>query len=145
MSALIDFVIASTVRGECQCGKCFDKGDRPDPTGHTVDTVFFKVALRDTPARADFEALTRAHHSEWCTVNPFDGAEHNYLELGGWIGDQGLALQYMALGALVGAFELMTPLNMLPGLSAEQAARLAGMGMVTVKAAQASQPAEATV
>jgi len=86
MASLVDYVLRHTERGECNCGRCLDRGDKPDPDGHTVDLGFFKVA-----------------------ANPLDGGEHNYMQLGGWIGDQGLAMQYMGLGVLLGVFKLLSP------------------------------------
>lgn len=141
--SLPDFVIASTERGECNCGKCADRGDKPDPVGHSVDNGFFVVAKRGEPSADTFVALTKAHHGEFNTVNPLDGAEHNYLELGGWLGDQGLALQYMALGSLLGVFTLMTPKTMLPGIDDEISRQMARMGMVAVQA-HIPKPAEAS-
>ena len=44
MESLIDYVLKHTERGECNCGQCLDRGDKPDPVGHTVDLGFFKVA-----------------------------------------------------------------------------------------------------
>lgn len=131
---LADFVIASTERGECGCGLCIDRGDKPDPQGHSVDNGFFVVAKRGEPSVETFRALSRAHTGAFADVDPFDGNEHNYLELGGWIGDQGLALQYMALGALLGVFRLMTPKIMLPGIDDALAQQMAGMGMVAIRA-----------
>lgn len=112
MSPLVDYVIAHSIRGECQCGKCADGvPDAKDrqPTGHTADLVFFKVAASNNPDQQTFEALVKSHKGEFAEVDPFDGRDHNYLELGAWIGDQGLAMQTMGLGALLGSWTLLTP------------------------------------
>lgn len=138
---LADFVIRHTERGECKCGKCSDVGTKPDPQRpHTVDMVFFKVAPVGEPSLSEFRDLTASHVGEFNTVNPFDGREHNYMELGGWIGDQGLAMQYMALGVSLGAFKLLTP-HTLMGLSDGDplAMQMAGSGFVAVQASEAAK------
>ena len=53
--------------------------------------------------------LTQKHRGEFGDCDPMDGGEHNYMELGGWIGDQGIAMQYMGLGVLLGVFNLLSP------------------------------------
>jgi hypothetical protein len=137
MKSLRQYVAEHTERGECKCGRCFDVGTKPDPSGpHTADLIFFRVVLRGSPTREEFEHLTKQNLvGEFTECNPLDGEEHSYLELGAWIGDQGAALQYMALGHLLGAFQLLTPRNMMPGVEDELAMAMAGRGMVAVKAA----------
>ena len=143
MSELSRLVMASTERGECRCGQCADRGDRPDPEGHTVDIGFFTVALRVDPAHrdemvAEFRRLSGEHRSPFdgSALDVFDGKEHSYIEIGYWIGDQGVALQYMALGALLGIFHVLTPTSVL-GLKKDNllAQALMGQGFVQVRAA----------
>jgi hypothetical protein len=126
---LAKYVIMHTFRGECKCGKCADRGNRPDPTGHTADMIFFKVAAANDPDATAFKKLTESQKG----VNPFDGEEHSYIELGAWLGDQGVALQYMALGCLLGVFDLMTPKTMLSGLPESTVMAMAGSGFVAIK------------
>ena len=109
MSDLSRYVLLHTERGECRCGKCLDRGDRPDPPGHTADLGFFKVAAREAPDRDTFLQLTRAHTFTYVECNPLDGRDHSYIELGAWIGDQGVAMLFMGLGELLGVFQLLTP------------------------------------
>src|ERR1035438_6545721 len=132
-----EYVTNHTERGECKCGKCADVGTKPDPIGHTADIVFFKVKAVNSPSIEEFKRLTEDAKGEFCAVNPFDGKEHSYLELGGWIGDQGLAMQYMGLGTLLGLFQLLTPITML-GLAADDplTQKMAGAGMISVQAAK---------
>jgi hypothetical protein len=133
MNDLAKYVYAHTERGECKCGKCLDVGDSPDPIGHTIDMVFFKVAVKDNPSLDEFNLLTsEAKHGEFANMDPFDGQEHNYMEIGAWIGDQGLAMLYMTLGVYLGAFTLLSPA--LLGLSGPEALQLAGMGMLSIQA-----------
>lgn len=129
---LVDYVIKHTERGACTCGKCIDAPSNPEalqPQGHTAELVFFKVAMRDNPARVEFERMVRAEFPLW-----LDGAEHSYLETGADIGDQGLAMQAMGLGAMLGVWNLYTPCNML-GLKSDDplAKHAAGAGYITIK------------
>lgn len=129
-----EYVRRHTIRGECKCGKCCDVGTQPDPVGHTADVVFFKVAAVESPSVEDFKRLTSETRGAFGDCDPFDRKEHNYLELGGWIGDQGLAMQYMALGTLLGAFDLLTPITML-GLKADDplSQQMAEAGMISIQ------------
>jgi len=135
---LAGYVKTHTDRGECRCGKCsdheiFDYPVKPDPVGHTVDMIFFPVSAINNPTAEEFINLTKSHKGEFGEVNPLDGKEHNYMELGGWLGDQGLALMYMALGSLLGVFSLLTPKTVLPpGLPEELIMNMAGSGFVSI-------------
>jgi hypothetical protein len=134
------YVSIHTVRGECICGLCADRGDRPDPVGHTINNGFFKVALvpdpktGQPPSAGEFKSLTEKWKGDFAECDPLDGNEHSYLELGAWIGDQGLALQFMSLGTLLGVFKLLTPA--LLGLKEDDPLfqRMAGQGFITAKA-----------
>jgi hypothetical protein len=128
---LTEYVDAHTARGVCRCGKCFDRGGSPDPTGHVADLVFFPVAATNSPTVEEFVTLTKEHVSEFFPVDPLDGDEHNYMEIGGWIGSQEMALRYMGLGALLGVFTLMTPKTLIPAIIDAMAIELAEMGMVS--------------
>lgn len=108
---------------------------RRDSTEPYADMVFMQVAMRDDTDAETFRRITRTHKGEFCDLDPLDGQEHNYLALGGWVGDQGIALRYMALGHLVGVFQLLTPRTMLGDLIPEDlVSQLAGMGMVAIQA-----------
>jgi hypothetical protein len=136
MQDLINYVYAKTDRGECKCGRCVDMGNKPDPT-HAADIFFFKVAAQGDPNLEEFSRLTKEFKGVFGDCNPFDGKEHGYIELGAWIGDQQLALRYMGLGVLLGAFELMTPVTMLNLERTDPlAAQMAGIGMVVIQAKQ---------
>jgi hypothetical protein len=109
MSELSSYIEQHVMRGECKCGSCCDSGNAPDPKGHTANVGFFTVAAADSPDAGEFKRLTKAHKGSFCDLDLFDGKEHNYMEIGGWIGDQGLALMFMGLGKLLGVFQLLTP------------------------------------
>lgn len=133
ISELAKYVYDHTERGECQCGQCADKSDNPDPVGHTIDMVFFKVAKVGSPTLEEFRKLTKdSKDGEFCEADPLDEQEHNYMELGGWLGDQGLAMLYMALGVSLGAFKLLSPAML--GLSGQMAMQMAQAGMLSIQA-----------
>ncbi len=146
MSDLADFVMASVTRNSCECGRCADAPDRdinpdinPDTVSgkHSVSVEFFDVGLIDglEPDAVEFRRLVNAQDGVFGEATLFDGEEHNYIELGGWIGDQGLALLTMALGDLLGVWTLMTPTSMLGELvPKELRMTMAGSGMVAIKA-----------
>lgn len=127
------YVSEHSERGTCRCGKCADHpGIDIQPQGHTADLVFFQVCARNEPDAHAFRALIESAKSgEFCDLDPWDGKEHGYMEVGGWIGDQGLALQFIGLGSILGLWKLMTP-KMLPGLPDDLVMQMAGMGMVTI-------------
>ena len=142
---LASYVIKHAVRGTCRCGKCSDHSGVDSQTqGHTADTVFFLVS-NDGGTAEELRALVeKATSGEFGNdVSVFDGNEHGYLELGAWIGDQGLSLMLMGLGDVLGLWHLLTPKNVLD-LEGDQAMKIAGMGMVTIKAIEAGAEAKAT-
>jgi hypothetical protein len=129
---LAKYVQEHAIRGTCRCGKCADHpGEDSQPEGHTADVVFFQVA-NDGGTAEELKALVSAvKDGEFCSVDVFDGEEHGYIELGGWIGDQGLAMMLMGLGAVLGLWRLMTP-KML-GLPNDLVMQMAGAGMITIQ------------
>ena len=103
-----------------------------------ADVIFFGVNA--TP-EADADTLTdliKQHQGEFNSVDLFDGIEHSYIEIGGWIGDQKAALTLIGLGSALGLWKLMTPLTMLPLGSINQATakKIAESGMVSLKVKQ---------
>ena len=163
---LIEYVRKHTQRGACQCGQCLELATvegrieivpnidaekwQLDDGPHTVDLIFFKVALvnaaGDEPASAEeLVRLTDAHLGDWGDCKPFDGEEHNYMKLGGWIGDQGLAMQFMALASILGLTQLLTPYTIFgrdlfiadPGLPLQ----MAQSGLLSVQSATVDKEA----
>jgi hypothetical protein len=136
------YVSEHTVRGTCRCGKCADHpGVDSQPTGHTADVFFFEVSATGEPTAEELRRLVEsARQGEFAECDPFDGNEHSYIELGGWIGAQGLAMQFMGLCAVLGLADVLTP-KMLPGLPDDLMAMMAGSGMVSMKSANVMQPA----
>jgi hypothetical protein len=113
---IIEYTQKHTIQGACQCGNCIDLSKNTVlPAGpHTIDMEIFKVAITGEPNKDEYLTLMAEHKGHHCDCNPVDGNEHGYIELGGWIGDQGLAMMFMALGVYLGVFKLMTPSTMLP-------------------------------
>ncbi len=129
---LIDYVAKHTERGPCQCGKCFDAIKNPgdkQPEGHTANLTFFKVRKVNRPDPEEFRRLVKEEFPHW-----LDGKEHSYLETGGDIGDQGLALMAMGLGELLDIWELLTPNSIVPFLDEEMRMKMAGTGYITIRA-----------
>jgi len=85
------------------------------------------------PDKATFLRLTQEHEGVFNQIDFKDGKEHSYIEIGGWIGDQTLALQFMALGVHLGVFQLMTPSIVMPQLPKELREKMAGQGFITVR------------
>lgn len=133
MKDLVQFVIDHAERGTCRCGLCCDHpGKDKQPEGHTVDMVFFEVSAKADPDAAELHRLIEDNtKGEFGDLNPFDGSEHSYIEVGGWIGDQGLALMLMGLGALLNLWPIMTP-KMLPDLPDDLVQLMAGRGIITI-------------
>jgi len=129
---LYEYVMEHAVRGACQCGKCADAPADPanhQPSGHTADLMFFKVAAKDASAD-EFKQLVQAEFPHW-----LDGKEHSYLEAGGDIGDQGAALMAMGLGSVLGTWKLLTPRTVLGKFVDDaMAMQMAGMGMISIQA-----------
>lgn len=127
---LREYVRENAERGACQCGKCFDAPENPEekqPNGHTADLVFFKVALSEKADKNTFLELVKEQYPQW-----LDGEEHNYMKIGGEMGDQGLALMTMGMGELLGVWELITPKIL--GLPDELVKMMAGQGFVIIQA-----------
>jgi hypothetical protein len=136
MKELIDYVTNYAIRGDCTCGKCLDAPSNPkQPTEHAVDMIFFKVAAING-ANADKlkELIAVNKKGEFCDIDLFDGNEHNYMEIGGWIGDQGIALMLMGLGTILGLWDLLTPVTILKMNSNDPVCQqMAGMGMIVIQ------------
>lgn len=99
-----------------------------------ADVHYFKVQKNDSATPEDFINVVEAHKGEFNDCDPLDGQEHNYIELGAWAGDQGLALTMMGLGAELGVWKLYTPKGLLGDVVPQaQLDQMAGMGMVSVR------------
>lgn len=142
MNDLAKYIIDHCIRGACMCGKCSDVHvEKSQPDGHTVDVQFFKVALK-TPILTDadkevmqknFIQLVKDHKGIYNETDLFDGNEHNFVEIGGWIGNQGIALELMGMGELLGIWKVITPDRLAPDFSEETRSMLAEAGYISIK------------
>ena len=127
---LSDYVLAYTKRGACTCGRCSDAPDNPkdkQPSGHTVNLTFFNVT-NTGGERGEFLSLVKTEHPSW-----LDGKEHSYLQVGGDMGDQGIALMTIGLGGLLGAWKVLSPDTMMSFLPEDLKQKMAGSGMVSLQ------------
>lgn len=133
MSNLVNYVREHTDRNACTCGKCIVSGPDTPMTGHTVDMFFFDVCAKNDPNADELRKLIAEHPGEFGPCNPLDGQEHSYIEVGGWIGDQGLGMQLMGLGVILKLWEVAHPVNMLKlDRHDPLAQQMAGMVMVSI-------------
>jgi len=122
-----EYVRDNAIRGDCVCGMCIDAPFNPkQPSEHTIDMAFFKVAKSESANADDFKNLVEEEFPHW-----LDGEEHNYIQMGSEIGDQGLAIMAIALGHLLGIWKAITPAMM--GLPDELAKQMAGMGLLSMQ------------
>ena len=143
MDDLAKYVIEHCVRGTCTCGKCVDvPAKKSQPDGHTADVQFFKVALKNSQylkdtdkgkIKNDFIQLVKNHQGIYRDINILDGNEHNFIDIGRWIGDQGLALMLMGMGELLGIWKVDTPNKLAPDYSEETRNMLAGAGYISIQ------------
>jgi len=129
---LSDCVREFAIRGACTCGKCIDAPANPEkhqPDGHTIDITFFKVAAKEEANAEIFRSLVEQEFPNW-----LDGKEHNYLQCGADIGDQGICLMAFGLGHLLGAWKCYCPETMMPFLPVDLKQQMAGMGMISINA-----------
>ena len=121
MIAMQDLALASLV-------------DSPEAEGATeIDLYFAKALVRKEAPRELFVQFIKERTAEgggvFAEVSVDRLAEGlSYIEIGGWLGDQTDALIFMAIGAFHKAWEIISPETL--GLSREEGAGLAGMGMV---------------
>jgi len=124
MQPLIDYIESKTERGECQCGKCIDKMPDREAPKHSVDVHFYWVSAKGAPTKDELLALLVAHYPK---MERLKGGP-SYIEIGGELGSQELALRLIGLGELVGLWKAITPKVLrMEGPLADQ---MAGSGFV---------------
>jgi hypothetical protein len=98
--------------------------------------IFFTVCAVKDPKADELRELIKNHKSDYGPIDLFDGKEHSYIEIGGFIGDQGVALMLMGLGSILGLWKLMTPRTMLPAgtFREDMVQAMAGIGYVIIQA-----------
>ncbi|MDO9178673.1 MAG: hypothetical protein Q7U16_10245 [Agitococcus sp.] len=102
-------------------------------SSEAADLVFFEITLSADASSTELCTLLRSHKGEFNDVNVFDGQEHGFIELGGWLGDQGIALELIGLGSQLGLWQLLTPKTVLGAdLAVELEADLAEKGLISL-------------
>jgi len=133
MKELIDYVLQHTIRGACTCGRCIDSVPNPEDhqpkERHMIDMTFFKVAKTDGANKEQFLALVEKH-----IPKVMDGREYSYMELGPDLGNQEVAIRFIALGSLLDAWAALVPEEVLPFLEKELKLLMAGQGMLALQA-----------
>jgi hypothetical protein len=107
------------------CCKRGPKGSDP------IDVHFFKVPIDEAAAGSLREELIQLLSSN---SRMKDGP--SYIELGGDLGDQGMALMLLALGKALNLWEIITPATL--GISGPKADEIAGSGFVMCSGMQAA-------
>lgn len=97
----------------------------------TSDMVMFNVIAVGNPTPEKLRQLIVANkQGVFCDLDPFDGKEHSYIEVGAWIGSQSLALSLMGLGEILGLWPILTPKRL--GLPDDLIQLMVGQGMITI-------------
>jgi hypothetical protein len=100
------------------------------PTPGALDLFFFSVRLRQklTPAEEAIFAEGLAPFRRILKSQP----ELSYLELGGMVGSQTVALRIMAMGEFLGYWKVMSPMVVMPDVGRETHKMLAENGYITI-------------
>ena len=126
---LYEYVMNHCEQTTCQCGHCdCEAGKDEKLDGEYVNLTFFKVKAKNNPMLKDFEDLVKASFPHW-----LDGKEHSYIEVGGDVGDQGIALMTIGLGHLLGLWQALSPDIMMPFLPQNIKMQMAGTGYVSLQ------------
>ncbi len=97
MEDLRDYILAHT--GVAGCGS---------REYVAVDVGFGAISVaKDAPADTLKELIAGNYYGDQHQMDPLDGEFHDLNEIGAWLGDQGLALRFMALTKAAGAAELV--------------------------------------
>lgn len=97
-----------------------------DATDVIVDLHFINIMVDKTMAEKRREEFIE-QLDQWPNTTELAGGP-SYITLGGVIGDQGTALCFIALGAVLGLWSVITPKTF--GVTGPQADQLAGAGYV---------------
>lgn len=100
-----------------------------------IDLIFMGVSSYNKPEVTTFKTLIYEHIPVFGdALNLFDGVEHNFIEIGVWLGDQRVALLLMGLGETLGMWSVMTPKTVMDGLEPDVIMQMASDGLVTIQA-----------
>ena len=127
MNPLVDYVLRHTTRGACQCGRCIDKQPGRKAPAHSVSVYFFWVSATNNPTADEFSSLIEQHYG---TVDRLKQGP-SYIEIGAALGDQGVALLFMGLGAILGLWTVVTP-DLLGARDKQEAKYMVGSGYLMI-------------
>lgn len=106
----------------------------PSHEDDAVNMHFFKVSLTEmcTLTAEELKAMIVAAEVGYYGDIPLKRllSGPSYIEIGAWIGDQGLAMHFMALGNILGLWDIIIPETL--GITGKQADEMAGMGFVMI-------------
>lgn len=98
-------------------------------SANDVNLTFFGVRKVGEPLTEAFSKLAKPVKD---LIAKAEGGELSYIHLGGEMGDQGIALQTMGLGHLLGEWKVLSPDTLMPFLPKAMKDQLAGAGMVKI-------------
>jgi hypothetical protein len=95
--------------------------NEPPKNPKIIDVYFYKIGITGDPDKDEFMHLIETFEGRFIDrVNLFDGKEHDFMELGAWLGSQMTALGFMAIGAYFELWDVLTPNNMLPASATQE-------------------------
>lgn len=107
----------------------------PAGTENATNLVFFSVLAKPDADAETLRALVDMHTLERGEVDVFDGKDHSYIELGGWLGDQGAALDLIGLGTQLKLWTLLSPRTVFKdAMTDELEQQMAGSGYISLQA-----------
>lgn len=103
-----------------------------------TNVVFFSVLANPDAEAETLRALIASHKGPFGDVDVFDGKDHSYIELGGWLGDQGTALDLIGLGTQLKLWTLLSPRTVFKdAMTDELEQQMAGSGYISLQASLA--------
>jgi hypothetical protein len=100
-----------------------------------TDVYFFTVTAAPGASGVVLRDLIGKHQGVFGAVDLFDGNEHSYIEVGGWVGMQEVALALIGLGTELELWKLLSPRTMLSRkVPADLEERLVGQGYLSLQA-----------
>lgn len=107
----------------------------PGTDPNATNVVFFSVLANLEADAPTLRALIAGHVGEFGDVDVFDGKDHSYIELGGWLGDQGAALDLIGLGTQLKLWTLLSPRTVFKdAMTDELEQQMAGSGYISLQA-----------
>jgi len=104
-----------------------------ESTDKTADLVFFKVEIKEDTSAEILSNLIDTYTELNYDLFLESNKEYNYITLGAWLGDQGLALKFIGMCSLLKLGDLLTPYTIFgEAVPKEMVSQLAGQGLVSI-------------